>query len=213
VFKIDPHYGPFTWAGLSALRTVSFLKIGYLGAIGIPIAAYILRSAQFFGISAYLPLTLFWMYIGSIALALGHLLNEIACPPLIKQFQTLHAFRAHLADSFAYQTTIHQAVKNNLKESIQNELWRDSKIPSQDHKTLSEIVADVLTEVETVTNPGQENKEEIAPEKEWVTSNECRLLLRFSIVALYAVSALIIGILSVRQAGIVMLATFGCFWQ
>ena len=100
-FKVDRQFGPFTWAGLSALRTLSFLKIGYVGAIGIPIAAYMLRNAQSVGMDVRLPVTLFWMYLGSMLLALGHLLNEIACPYLLKKFPVLHEFRAQLAQSFA----------------------------------------------------------------------------------------------------------------
>lgn len=215
-FKIDRQFGPFTWAGLSSLRTVSFLRIGYIGAIAIPIAAFALRKAQLLGLELHMPLTLFWMYLGSTLLALGHLLNEVACPYLIKKFPVLHEFRAQTAESFTLQAFIRRARQTDLSESVLDTLRHDGKIPVQDQHALAEEIAASLMSAaprdETLSHKeaGQASAEWLPdPEALWTNANESLYVLRMGIVALYGTSALIVGYFSVRQFWIVLMATFG----
>lgn len=216
-FKIDRQFGPITWAGLSSLRTVSFLKIGYIGAIGIPLAAFVLRQTQLLGVDVQIPLTLFWMYLGSMLLALGHLFNEIACPYAIKKFQALHEFRTQTAESFAVQALIRHARQINLTDSVRTTLGRDGRMPVEDQEALAEEIARTVFDMGGGDEEPPEQTKGVAatavvspdPETLWTQANESLYALRCVIVALYGTSALIVGFFSVRQFWIVLMATFG----
>jgi hypothetical protein len=207
-FILDRQFGPFSWAGLSSLRTVSILKIGYIGFVGIPVAAYILNLIQKkYGVEIHLPITLFWLYFGSTLLALGHLLNEVGCPQIIKRFSTLSEYRSHLAESFSNQHVICEAIKSSLREDIEEKLridqFRlDELLDSEEEKkALSEIIADVVQKSDGHKDSGLQNH--IRPETEWEDENKKFFLLRLSIVLLYGVSALVVTCFSIRQFAIV----------
>jgi len=199
-----------SWQNLSALRTTPILSIGYAGAFLVPICAYFLISIPAFATTA-LPLSLFFLFIGSITLAFAHLLNEIMCPVLVKQHGTVDLYRLHLSAFLSQKSIIEQEVtkiKNNFAEQNLLETFSTMSIPSDISKKIAEVIGEktqMLSDKSFYQDYGRELKNY---KSIWQTQDQSCPGIRRLIAALYLIACLITLGLAVRQIMIVFIATF-----
>lgn len=114
------------WEWLSKFRTLGVLRVGYAGVAFVPFFALLINtsndaiyqalvslapdSVPIGSVEFVLPMSLAWLFVGSLALAFGHLLNELACPPLIKMYGSVEAYRKSIAKHIKDQAVIDAAI-------------------------------------------------------------------------------------------------------
>lgn len=199
---------PPSWQGLSNFRNASVLKIGYLGAVVTPVySAFVLRIESLLDVDIGLPWVLIALFAGSFFLTIGHLLNELVCPILIKEFQSLDSYRLNLSNYVAQQSTIDEQVRRFQRLVSKDEFYKTfPEAPEGAAEIFSDAVAIVLN-----NETQREQYAKIAGELTgfeiiWNGENTSLMAVRATISALYAIAALIALILFLRQGCIVVLA-------
>lgn len=203
---------PFlSWEKLSTLRSMEIMKIGYFGVIGVPLAAYLIVYIKSdISTSASLPMTFFWLYLGSVILSFGHFLNEVTCPQLIQDYSTLEEYRTKLARYILDSNTITEATDQRYSDMVQNEIFNMGLFDTLDATQKKEF-SDAFAKSVTSIREERTGLEAIFSgyQRNWEKSNNSRLIARCIIAACYCSSGVIAFGLIMRQFFTVINATFG----
>jgi hypothetical protein len=210
-FNLPALAGALEWESLALLRSVSILRIGYLGVVVVPTLAYaivewnkLLPNHQI-----ELPLALFLTFLGSTFLATGHLLNETLCPKLIKLHGTHHRYRMFLSEFISCEDTIFRAAETSEKLLVMEQLLaklRDLGASPDQIGLVAEATAAKILELLQVPQPDEPTITDHA--EIWGTANNSRPVVRWIIAIFYGAAALIAGWLALRQLGRVLCAAF-----
>jgi hypothetical protein len=219
-FNIPRLAGAVEWESLGLLREIVALRVGYYGVFLIPILAYAVlewnRIAPFLIKDmppVELPKILFFIFLGSMFLALGHLLNEVLCPKLIKLHGTLHRYQSTLAEYVANQDAIFRAAQTAEQLIILHEIRM--KLPSeQGSPELEELTRRTAAATARAIAQSWQLPDSSLPlltghQKEWDAANTRLPVVRWAIATLYGLAAAVAAGLAVVQLGRVLCATFG----
>ncbi len=219
-FNIPRLAGTVEWESLGVLREIVALRVGYYGVFLIPILAY--AVLEWNRISPYvikdlppveLPKILFFMFLGSMFLAVGHLLNEVLCPKLIKLHGTLHRYQSSLAEYVDNQDAIFRATHTASALRFNEEIMMRLS-PGHQSPELEDLVRRAAAALARVAVRNQELPDSNVPlltehQKEWDAANKRLPIVRWTIAILYSLAAIVAAGLAVVQLGRVLCATFG----
>lgn len=190
---------------------IGILQVGYFGAIFTPIAAYAVSIANQYLSSANrieLPETLVWAYFASLSLTLGHLLNEVFCPPLIATHKSLERYRQSLSAYVKNSEVIVRAARRHVASELQKKFANSSSAGADLSKVTDAIIA-VLNRL----NPDSAG---ISPERAflryssiWMEKNSWACGLRGTILALYLIAAAFVLLIMATQFFRVVCVVFG----
>lgn len=205
-----------SWEWLSSFRSTAILKVGYLGSIVTPLVASFIVSYNSgiewlnslllkFGAPALspieLPLNLILLFSGSLSLALGHILNELACPYVIKKYGSLEEYRSSVASYIHDQSTIYSAALESNKAHFKKEIM--DKLSGDDE--ISAILSSKMAEVCSEENEQHKAQEAVADETlenydaYWKRLSNSFIVMRYTILSLYVIAAIISLTLVGRQ--------------
>ncbi len=200
----------FSWSNLSSLRTAGALKIGYIGLAIIPaVSFFIISINDYLGEASNikLPWTLFLAFMGSIFLAIGHFLNEVLCPQLIKNHPSQELHRSSISKYIKDQTTILEEIMNRERRAIELELTE--KFPLISAQAANDISSAVSEKLKHISEDSDQNRLSfIDHDKVWDKENTSLLSARFFISALYLLSLVILATLIFSQSVTVFRAAF-----
>jgi hypothetical protein len=185
--KIGEWLRGIEWESVSPLRSIVVLRVGYLGAAAVPVIAYgivLWNDWHPYRKPIHLPFNLFLTFLASTLLSVGHLLNEIFVPKLIKTYGTLHYYRRVLAEFVTNQKTITQADLESMQLQFSSDL--EAKLPGHPLSALDEIAAGMAgTLSKYMTMPSKDHKPLTECDKDWKAANECRPWMKLFIVVCY----------------------------
>ncbi len=208
-----------TWSVLSALRTTGIFKIGYAGVISVPVYSHFIVFLEqdlppLGNALPHLATGPFLLFLGSVLLAAAHVLNETACPDLVKEHRTLHNYRLHLANCMPLQSIIDDKL-SHIKEQLERSAELDLKkafpnvaIPVEDVKRVTAAVTDKVMMLNDKVYSDSLRGELRDYETIWQREEEWCAPLRFSISVLYAASAVMLLYLTANQVVTVLDARF-----
>lgn len=195
--------GFLTWEALGAAREVSILRIGYFGSVVVPALAYGIEiwNRAHPALRVALPDDFFITYLGTILLGMGHLLNELCVPRLVKMHGTLQGYEHALAEIAANRNVIFKAGQASA-HFIALEKLR-SAFSGEVDPAIIERVAEVIGERVAEIDPslvGPKPEHVItAYAADWEEANQRYVALRILIVFLYVMAAGIVGWLAVSE--------------
>ncbi|MNJ33267.1 hypothetical protein D3C77_279480 [compost metagenome] len=202
----------WTWESFGALRNVSALKIGYLGALAVPVFSYWVNYVNsFFPESKIeLSLSLFLTFLGSVLLSLADLLNEIACPKIIKTHKNSSAYRKELAELVTDDEKIFNA--GRIAEILRVVNYLRELYPDAEESALKKIAESIARRaLEDLVTPTDNDVVVTGYLKNWDTANTSMPLIRGIILLLYGLVSLIVFWLAVTELRDVFNATFPAF--
>jgi len=191
-----------TWSNLSSLRTTSILQIGYIGMATIPTISFgitILNEIFPDGEKLSLPWTLLLAFFGSLFLALGHFLNEILCPQLIKKNPTPEFYRSSISEHIKDQSRMLANEMRKEKRSLDHELH--DKFPALSLQAVDEITLTISKKLKEIDEDSSEAPSAFRDyESHWDKEDKSLPLGRRLIATFYAISSAILAILIVTYS-------------
>lgn len=138
---------PLKWEKLSEIRKIGILQLGYVGAVGVPIYANLISNIDIVVIK--LPWNLALLFLGSIILSIGHLLNEVYCPSVIKQYKNSTEYRSSILSKLNLLKSATSENEKQAKEVAQSfiaKMESTNGLSKPAKKQLIEAIAKVRTE-------------------------------------------------------------------
>jgi len=191
------------------LRSASFLKIGYIGLVSVPVASYIIITIKQYGVAPglSLPPAMLFLFLGSLLLSIAHFLNEILCPEVIRRYRSFDEYRASVASSILHYETILQAYTRHYRAQYVEKITEhledlDPRSINALADTISTVNADIAREREAKQLPIGNDR------TIWERDNLSMRLQRYFIAILYGVSGIIAAGLVARHIFVVLRAAF-----
>lgn len=133
--------GALEWESLGLLRRIATLRIGYFGTVFIALVAYGIEAwnQAFPAKRIALPVSMFFAFLGSALLTVGHLLNEILCPKVIKVHTSLREYQASVAAHVDHEDAIVGAGKASDRLRLANDM--SGRLPANIPDALRDRVA------------------------------------------------------------------------
>ena len=200
---------PFpSWSAINRLREIKVLNIGYFGAIAIPIFAqgvnYWNSATEYREAHGFSEVTISWplffLYVGSIFLAVATLLAEVCCPRSIKSYRDKREYARAILDESSTDAEISKLAKQSLTRLGEDKF--SSKLDkSYSKKNVSELATRIAEAIHTDGNYLHSDSSELRAlanyKSRWLVANECRTWLRVITLSFYLSSMAILIILAV----------------
>jgi hypothetical protein len=201
--------GVLSWEKLSHFRTANILRMGYVIAFLVPPVSYVIITYNhiFPAHGVQLPKSMFLVFLGSLALAAAHLINQIACPNLIKTYGSLFVLSQSLARFAQEQAVIENAALQATKRTVSRAIRKSqNSLDDADVAALTQAVVEVADELE---EEAKEARPIDAYAAYWRKANTSLLAVRIVIALLYGTAAAIALWETTSQLNTVLEASLG----
>lgn len=201
--------GLFRWESLALLRNVSILRIGYAGVIVVPAISYgiVIWNGAYPEATVTLPLPLLVAFVASCFLAVGHLLNEVFTPKLIKIYGSLQRYEQVLAEIVKNRDVIYRASEATTRLVTTKRLRETfGDAPAEVLDDLSRAIAGEVSVLQRTPEKGEATL--ATYEDDWNAANIKALPLRITILVCYVAASVLTAWLTYLQLGRVISAAY-----